>query len=124
MLDDGAPPGAPQADAGVLTVGALVFHAGVGAGALAVVSGMGTDFGAQAASDSAALVATTTSVVLAGPRGKATSPSISSRTRAVFTNPPDGDRAPAMIALPFKLLLFVLVDGWSLVIHGLVQSFN
>lgn len=31
---------------------------------------------------------------------------------------------PAMIALPFKLLLFVLVDGWSLVIQGLVQSFN
>lgn len=30
---------------------------------------------------------------------------------------------PAMIALPFKLLLFVLVDGWSLVIQGLVRSF-
>lgn len=31
---------------------------------------------------------------------------------------------PAMIALPFKLLLFVLVDGWALVISGLVQSFK
>lgn len=31
---------------------------------------------------------------------------------------------PAMISLPFKLLLFVLVDGWSLVVQGLVQSFR
>jgi flagellar biosynthesis protein FliP len=31
---------------------------------------------------------------------------------------------PAMISLPFKLLLFVLVDGWGLVITGLVQSFH
>ncbi|MHB1310446.1 MAG: flagellar type III secretion system pore protein FliP [Gemmatimonadaceae bacterium] len=31
---------------------------------------------------------------------------------------------PAMISLPFKLLLFVLVDGWSLVTQGLVQSFR
>jgi flagellar biosynthetic protein FliP len=31
---------------------------------------------------------------------------------------------PAMIALPFKLLLFVLVDGWSLVVQSLVQSFR
>lgn len=31
---------------------------------------------------------------------------------------------PAMIALPFKLLLFVLVDGWTLVIQGLVQGFR
>jgi flagellar biosynthetic protein FliP len=31
---------------------------------------------------------------------------------------------PAMIALPFKLLLFVLVDGWSLVVQSLVQSFK
>ncbi|HYV96330.1 MAG TPA: flagellar type III secretion system pore protein FliP [Gemmatimonadaceae bacterium] len=31
---------------------------------------------------------------------------------------------PAMISLPFKLLLFVLVDGWAVVIHGLVQSFH
>jgi len=31
---------------------------------------------------------------------------------------------PAMISLPFKLLLFVLVDGWSLIVQGLVQSFG
>jgi len=31
---------------------------------------------------------------------------------------------PAVVALPFKLLLFVLVDGWQLVIKGLVESFN
>lgn len=30
---------------------------------------------------------------------------------------------PVMVSLPFKLLLFVLVDGWSLVIEGLVRSF-
>jgi flagellar biosynthesis protein FliP len=31
---------------------------------------------------------------------------------------------PAMISLPFKLLLFVLVDGWSLLIQSLVQGFR
>ncbi len=31
---------------------------------------------------------------------------------------------PVIISLPFKLLLFVLVDGWSLVVQSLVQSFN
>jgi flagellar biosynthesis protein FliP len=31
---------------------------------------------------------------------------------------------PAMISLPFKLLLFVLVDGWSLIVQGLVSSFR
>jgi len=31
---------------------------------------------------------------------------------------------PIVISLPFKLLLFVLVDGWALVIKSLVQSFN
>ena len=30
---------------------------------------------------------------------------------------------PVMVSLPFKLLLFVLVDGWSLVVGSLVQSF-
>ena len=30
---------------------------------------------------------------------------------------------PAMIALPFKLLLFVLVDGWRLITVGLMSSF-
>ncbi len=32
--------------------------------------------------------------------------------------------SPVMIALPFKLMLFVLVDGWHLVIGSLIQSFN
>lgn len=31
---------------------------------------------------------------------------------------------PAMISLPFKLLLFVLVDGWSLIVQSLVSSFR
>lgn len=30
---------------------------------------------------------------------------------------------PVMISLPFKLLLFVLVDGWQLVVKSLVTSF-
>lgn len=31
---------------------------------------------------------------------------------------------PAMISLPFKILLFVLVDGWNLVTRSLVMSFH
>lgn len=31
---------------------------------------------------------------------------------------------PVMISLPFKLLLFVLVDGWGLVISSLVASYH
>jgi len=31
---------------------------------------------------------------------------------------------PTFISLPFKVLLFVLVDGWDLVIKSLVQSFH
>jgi len=31
---------------------------------------------------------------------------------------------PAIISLPFKLLLFVLVDGWHLVVQSLVNSFR
>ena len=31
---------------------------------------------------------------------------------------------PALISLPFKILLFVLVDGWHLVIQSLVTSFH
>jgi flagellar biosynthesis protein FliP len=31
---------------------------------------------------------------------------------------------PVIISLPFKLLLFVLVDGWSLVVGSLVKSFG
>jgi flagellar biosynthesis protein FliP len=32
--------------------------------------------------------------------------------------------SPTIISLPFKILVFVAVDGWSLIINGLVQSFN
>ncbi|MFL2070930.1 flagellar type III secretion system pore protein FliP [Marinilactibacillus psychrotolerans] len=31
--------------------------------------------------------------------------------------------SPVMISLPFKLLLFVMVDGWYLVVESLVSSF-
>ncbi len=31
---------------------------------------------------------------------------------------------PVLISLPFKILLFVLVDGWFLVVKSLVQSFQ
>jgi flagellar biosynthesis protein FliP len=30
---------------------------------------------------------------------------------------------PVMISLPFKILLFVLVDGWYLIIESLLLSF-
>jgi len=32
--------------------------------------------------------------------------------------------SPTIISLPFKLLIFIAVDGWGLIVHGLVQSFN
>ncbi|WP_370566169.1 flagellar type III secretion system pore protein FliP [Cryobacterium sp. BB736] len=31
---------------------------------------------------------------------------------------------PVMISLPFKILLFVLVDGWGLIITSLISSYN
>ena len=31
---------------------------------------------------------------------------------------------PATIALPFKLLLFVTLNGWELLFSSIVQSFN
>ena len=31
---------------------------------------------------------------------------------------------PAMISLPFKLLLFVLADGWTLIVQNLILSFH
>ena len=31
---------------------------------------------------------------------------------------------PVMISLPFKILLFILVDGWHLVIRSLLMTFN
>jgi flagellar biosynthetic protein FliP len=32
--------------------------------------------------------------------------------------------SPVMVALPFKIMLFVLVDGWTLVIGTLIRSFG
>ena len=32
--------------------------------------------------------------------------------------------SPAIVALPFKIMLFVLVDGWNLLVASLVQSFG
>jgi flagellar biosynthetic protein FliP len=31
---------------------------------------------------------------------------------------------PVMISLPFKLLLFVLVDGWGLIVEALIESYG
>jgi flagellar biosynthetic protein FliP len=31
---------------------------------------------------------------------------------------------PVLISLPFKLLLFVVVDGWHLVVETLLYSFS
>lgn len=32
--------------------------------------------------------------------------------------------SPTIISLPFKILIFIAVDGWSLIINGLVSSYN
>ncbi|MFN7311170.1 MAG: flagellar type III secretion system pore protein FliP [Vampirovibrionales bacterium] len=32
--------------------------------------------------------------------------------------------SPTIISLPFKILIFIAVDGWSLIVRGLIQSFN
>ena len=32
--------------------------------------------------------------------------------------------SPVLISLPFKLMLFVLVDGWTLLLGSLVTSFG
>lgn len=31
---------------------------------------------------------------------------------------------PTVVSLPFKLILFVLVDGWALIVENIVKSFN
>ena len=31
--------------------------------------------------------------------------------------------SPVMVSLPMKLMLFVLVDGWNLIVGSLVQTF-
>jgi flagellar biosynthetic protein FliP len=30
---------------------------------------------------------------------------------------------PAMVSLPFKILLFVMIDGWNLLVGSIVRSF-
>jgi flagellar biosynthetic protein FliP len=32
--------------------------------------------------------------------------------------------SPVLVSLPFKLMLFVLADGWNLLVGSLVQSFD
>lgn len=32
--------------------------------------------------------------------------------------------SPTIISLPFKLLIFIAVDGWGMIVQGLVGSFN
>lgn len=32
--------------------------------------------------------------------------------------------SPTIISLPFKILIFIAVDGWALIVNGLVRSFN
>ncbi len=31
--------------------------------------------------------------------------------------------SPSIVSLPFKIILFVLVDGWNLLLGSLAQSF-
>jgi flagellar biosynthetic protein FliP len=31
---------------------------------------------------------------------------------------------PVMISMPFKIILFVLIDGWNLIVKQLVLSFR
>jgi flagellar biosynthesis protein FliP len=31
---------------------------------------------------------------------------------------------PVVISLPFKIMIFVLVDGWSLIVGSMVKSFG
>jgi flagellar biosynthetic protein FliP len=31
---------------------------------------------------------------------------------------------PPIVSLPLKVMVFVLVDGWTLVVHSIVQSFQ
>lgn len=32
--------------------------------------------------------------------------------------------SPTIISMPFKLLIFIAVDGWTLIVQGLVSSYN
>jgi flagellar biosynthetic protein FliP len=32
--------------------------------------------------------------------------------------------SPTIVSLPFKIMIFVAIDGWDLIVKGLAQSFN
>jgi flagellar biosynthetic protein FliP len=32
--------------------------------------------------------------------------------------------SPTIVSLPFKIMIFVAIDGWQLIIKGLANSFN
>ena len=32
--------------------------------------------------------------------------------------------SPVMVALPFKLMLFVMADGWTMIVGTLISSFG
>ncbi|MDD3594368.1 MAG: flagellar type III secretion system pore protein FliP [Candidatus Gastranaerophilales bacterium] len=32
--------------------------------------------------------------------------------------------SPTIVSLPFKLLIFIAVDGWGMIVNGLINSFN
>jgi flagellar biosynthetic protein FliP len=44
--------------------------------------------------------------------------------RKVIDDPFSDHLPPVVVSLPFKLIFFVLVDGWSLVAGSLVQSYG
>jgi flagellar biosynthesis protein FliP len=31
---------------------------------------------------------------------------------------------PVLVSLPFKLMLFVMIDGWDLIVRSLITSFG
>jgi flagellar biosynthetic protein FliP len=31
---------------------------------------------------------------------------------------------PVMVSLPFKIILFILIDGWNLLVYELVKSYK
>ena len=50
------------------------------------------------------------------------------RHRSCSGNDYDGDghddAIPSTISMPFKILFFILIDGWNLLVGGLVRSFH
>ena len=61
------------------------------------------------------------------PRTRRVSPAGSRQRMAIGTRAASSARygaSIAMIALPFKLMLFVLADGWNLLLGSLAASFS